>query len=79
MARVRHNNCPVNIERIREKVTNGFRPFVICLSDGRKFSVPHPEFVAVGRGVVVVISKGDRVNTLDPLHITSIEEKLAHT
>jgi hypothetical protein len=69
----------VNIERIREKVTNGFRPFVICLSDGRKFSVPHPEFVAVGRGVVVVISKGDRVNTLDPLHITSIEEKLAHT
>ena len=52
---------------------------MICLSDGRKFSVPHPEFVAVGRSVVVVIDKGDRVNTLDPLHITSIEEKLEHT
>ena len=70
----RHNTLPVNIERIRERVTNGFKPFKICLSDRRKFSVPYPEFVAVGKGVVVVIGKGDRVHTLDPLHITSLEE-----
>ena len=69
----------MNIQRIREMVTNGFKPFTICVSDGRKFPVPHPEFVAVGKKVVVVIGKNDRVNTLDPLHITSIEEKLAHT
>jgi hypothetical protein len=69
----------VNIRRIREMVANGFKPFIIYMSDGRKFHVPHPEFVALGRNVVVVITKGDRVNTLDPLHITSIEEKLAHT
>ena len=68
----------MNIQRIRELVTNGFKPFTICVSDGRKFPVPHPEFVAVGKNVVVVIGKGDRVNTLDPLHLTSIEEKLAH-
>ena len=67
----------MNIQRIRELVTNGFKPFTICVSDGRKFPVPHPEFVAVGKNVVVVIGKGDRVNALDPLHITSIEEKLA--
>jgi hypothetical protein len=60
-------------------VTDGFKPFTIHLSDGRKFPVPHPEFVAVGKKVVVVISKGDRVNTIDPIHITSIEDKLAHT
>ncbi|MEO7297410.1 MAG: hypothetical protein ABI042_02395 [Verrucomicrobiota bacterium] len=68
----------MNIQRIREMVTNGFKPFTIHVSDGRKFPVPHPEFVAVGKKVVVVIGKGDRVNTLDPLRITSIEEKLAH-
>ena len=69
----------MNIARIREVVTTGFKPFIIHLSDGRSFVVPHPEFVAVGKNVVVVIGKNDRVNTLDPLHTTSIEEKLAHT
>jgi hypothetical protein len=66
----------MNVSRIREMVTNGFKPFTIHLSDGRIFPVPHPEFVAVGKNVVVVIGKNDRVNTLDPLHIVSIEEKL---
>ena len=68
----------MNIQRIRALVTNGFKPFTIHLSDGRKFPVPHPEFVAVGKNVVVVISRDDKVNTLDPLHITSVEEKLEH-
>jgi hypothetical protein len=69
----------MNIQRIRKLVTGGFKPFVLHMSDGRQFSVPHPEFVALGKNVVVVIGKDDMVNTLDPLHITSIEEKLAHT
>lgn len=38
-----------------------------------------PEFVGVGKAVVVVIGKDDQVNTLDPLHIVSLEQKLAHT
>lgn len=63
----------MNVERIREWVTNGFKPFTLHLSDGRKFTVPHPEFVAVGRNVVVVIGKKDRVEMLDPLHITSVQ------
>jgi hypothetical protein len=69
----------MNIQQIRRMVTNGFKPFTLHLSDGRKCSVPHPEFVAVGRSVVVVIGKDDQVNTLDPLHIVSLEQKLAHT
>jgi hypothetical protein len=68
----------MNIQHIRDRVTNGFKPFVIHLSDGRKFPVPHPEFVAVGKNVVVVIGKNDRVNMLDPIHITSVEGPLEH-
>ena len=67
----------MNIQRIRALVTGGFKPFVIHLSGGRKFAVPHPEFVAVGKNVVVVIGTDDKVNTIDPLQITSLEEKFA--
>jgi len=42
----------VNIEQIRQRLANGFKPFTLCLSNGRKLAVAHPEFVAVGRRVV---------------------------
>jgi len=64
----------MNVDRIRKFVTGGFKPFCIRTSDGQRYEVPHPEFVAIGKGVVVVIGKDDRVNTLDPLHITAVEE-----
>lgn len=67
----------MNIERIRKKVTNGFKPFRICLTDGRKISVPHPEFIAVGRSIVIVVDKNDDAITIDPLHIMALEEKFA--
>lgn len=67
----------VNVQRIKELITGGFKPFVIRMSDGRSYAVPHPEFVAVGKGVVVVIGKNDRVNTLDALHITAIAEQFS--
>ena len=51
-----------------------FKPFVIHVSDGRHLPVPAPDFIAVGQNVVVVLGDGDRVNTLDPLHITGVEE-----
>ena len=50
---------------------------MIRTSDGKRYDVPHPEFVAVGKGVVVVIGKNDRVNTLDALHITVVEERFS--
>ena len=68
----------MNAQRIKEMVVENFKPFVIHMSDGRKFPVPHPEFVAIGKNVVVVITKNDRVHTLDPIHITSVEESLTH-
>jgi hypothetical protein len=33
----------VNLDRIREKLDNGFKPFVLELSSGRRVRVPHPE------------------------------------
>jgi hypothetical protein len=64
----------MNIERIRERLTNGFRPFTLCLSDGTKIPVPHPEFVAIGKNVVLAVGPNDRAYTLDPLHIVALEE-----
>lgn len=67
----------MNVERIRRKLNNGFKPFSLYLSDGRKLHIPHPEFVAIGKNVVVVIDHQDQVNTVDPLHIVSLQEKRA--
>jgi hypothetical protein len=67
----------MNPQIIRDRINNGFRPFVLHLSDGRHFAVPHSDFVAVGRNVVVVIGEDDVSRTIDPLHIVSAEEALS--
>jgi len=35
----------MNLEDIQQRLTNGFRPFVLRTSDGREFPVLHKEFV----------------------------------
>ena len=64
----------MNLERIREKLSNGFKPFVLELSSGKRVPVLHPDFVAIGQGVVVVVGQNDAVSTLGALHITAIED-----
>jgi hypothetical protein len=64
----------VNTEQIKLRLRNGFKPFVLYLSDGRQFKIPHPEFILVGRGLVAVLREDDLVETLDALHIVSIED-----
>lgn len=66
----------MNIQRIKDKLANGFKPFVLHTSGGRKLEVPHPDFIAVGPGVVVVIDRRGRVHTLDALHITAIKKQV---
>ena len=63
----------VNLNRIRERLENGFKPFVLELSSGRRVPVPHPDFIAIGKGVVVVLGKDDSVNHIDALHITAMK------
>jgi hypothetical protein len=36
--------------------------------------VPHPEFVAIGKNVVLAVGQNDRAYTLDPIHIVALQE-----
>lgn len=64
----------MNLDRIRERITGGFKPFAIETSGGKRYEIPHPEFLAIGRGVVVVLGSNDSVNTIDALHIVAVED-----
>lgn len=62
----------LNLNPLRDRLNGPFTPFVIHLSDGRKFDVPHRDFIAVGRGVISIVDKRDSTHTVDALHIVSI-------
>jgi hypothetical protein len=62
------------LDHIRERLSNGFRPFVVELTNGRRFEVPHPEFIMVGRNVIGVLGRNDVITTIDALHIVSIND-----
>jgi len=64
----------MSTEQIRLRLRGGFKPFVLHLSDGRHFKIALPEFILVGKGIVVVLREDDLVETLDALHITSVED-----
>lgn len=66
----------MNLDRIRERLSNGFHPFVLETSGGKRVPVLHPDFVIVGKGVVVVMGEDDSITTLDGLHIASVEDAL---
>jgi hypothetical protein len=63
----------MNLNRIRERLSNGFGPFVIELSSGKRLRVPHPDFISVGTNTVVVMGKNDEVTIADALYIVAIE------
>ena len=74
--------CMITPARIKELLNHRpFRPFRICLSDGSKHNVPHPEFAWVygGRVLIGAPSKGS-VDAVGPLkevsilHVTRVEE-----
>jgi hypothetical protein len=45
---------------------------IIRTSEGRQYTVPHPEFVLIGRHNVVVEHPNGYLDIIDPLHIVSI-------
>jgi hypothetical protein len=67
----------MNLDHIRERLANGFEPFVLVMTDGRRFDVPHHDFIAVGKNVVVVLDEKDHSTKIDALHIVSIEDRAA--
>jgi hypothetical protein len=64
------------IEQIKERLEPSFRPFAICVSDGRRFPVQHRDFIALTSRTIVVIDDKDVSHTISPLHVVSIEEPM---
>ena len=50
-----------------------FQPFDLCLADGRRVPVTHPEFVAMTNRIVVVLDKDSYSKTIELLLIVSLE------
>ena len=63
----------LNLKHVRERLGPGFEPFTVHLSDGRSFKVRHPDFIAVDRGIIVMVDEKDRSHKIDALHIVSID------
>jgi hypothetical protein len=64
----------VNRELIRRHLA-GRGPFLIRTSDGKEFSVPHPEFVLIGRHNIVIEDPKGLLDIIDPLHVVSIRPR----
>ncbi len=69
----------MNMEFIRKRLHESFTPLAIRLSDGRKYEVPHTDFMALGKNVVIVIDSEGYPIHVDPLHIVSLDDLPATT
>ncbi len=63
----------MNLERVKRRLTGGFKPFALRTSDGHEYLVPHPEFVLIGPHSLAVLDNDGEIVTLDPLHIVAIK------
>ena len=64
----------MNVERVRQRLSGGFRPFSLRTSDGREYAVRHPEWVLIGRHSLAVLDTDGEIASLDPLHIVAIKD-----
>jgi hypothetical protein len=67
----------MTLDRLRAAVrAEPFRPFTICLADGRSFHVRHPEFVLItpeAARTFVVAESGEDYRILDLLMVSSLD------
>jgi hypothetical protein len=64
----------VNVELIRARLKEGFRPFALVMSSGNKYPVHHPEFIFLTQRTVIVADRRGYTINLDPLHVVGIED-----
>jgi hypothetical protein len=64
----------MNVEQIRKRVHEEGKPFVIRHSDGRRFPIPHQDFIAIGRHAIMVIDQEGYGVNIDPPHIVSLDD-----
>ena len=52
-----------------------FRPFTLCLADGTRVDVPHPDFIAhpSGARIAVVMGRNESTRYIDLALVTKIE------
>lgn len=61
-------------QQLRDRLGPGFQPFIIRLTDGRSFDVPHPDFLAVGRGYILLVDhKTNRSHAVYAPRILSVD------
>lgn len=67
----------MTIKQLREAhQARPFKPFAICLADGREIPVPHPEFLLAPPGAsrtFVVATSSDTYKVIDLLLVTSLD------
>ena len=67
----------MTIEQLREAhQARPFKPFRICLADGREIKVPHPEFLLAPPGAsrtFVVATSSETYKVIDLLLVTSLD------
>ena len=64
----------LSLKTIRERLHKvPFKPFELRLTDGRRVPIVHPDFVALGGSVVVIMDETDGVQEVDALHVVSLE------
>lgn len=63
-----------DLQPIRERLHPTFRPFAVRLADGCSLEVPEYNSIAIGRRVVWVIDRADRIHDLRPEHIVSVDD-----
>lgn len=66
----------MTIEKMRERYeTRPFQPFIIHLTNGRAFTINHPEFLvseSIGR-TITILETGDAQHIIDLLLVVELE------
>ena len=63
-------------ENLREVIHAApFRPFALCMADGTRVDVPHPDFIAhpPGGRTAVVVGADESLQIIDVMLVTKIE------
>jgi hypothetical protein len=62
------------IDQIKKRLDNGFTPFALRLTSGRRYEIPQRDFIALSRNFVMIIDSDGWCASINPLHIVSVDE-----
>jgi len=64
------------VNEIKERLSNGFKPFAIHLSDGRRFIVPQRDFIAFTPNKIALFDEAGTSHIINMLHVVSIDDSV---